>query len=202
MERLRVRGAERRESGDEHGVLEAVVSASGLGLAANRFAGLSGDGGEAGVGGEFVAGDEAIGMTNLGEDACSCAGSNAGHGQEHVTETVRAEDVVDLDGEAFASLVEAFELAGDLDDDLAEHALGGQGKGLGVECSEYSSGDASPTLGNRCGQQFRDLGRSSSVTCGGSSVVAGDRPGERLQLGRAVGEAAVRRALRSMRRCV
>jgi hypothetical protein len=69
------------------------------------LAGLAGDWGDAGVGGELVAGGEPVGVADLGEHACSGAGPDVGHRQEQFTDTVGSEDLFDLLGEAFAALL-------------------------------------------------------------------------------------------------
>ena len=66
--------AERCERGEEHGVFESVVASSRLGLAADRLPGLSGHGCEPGVGSEFVAGREPVGVADLREDAAPVRG--------------------------------------------------------------------------------------------------------------------------------
>jgi len=62
------RGRAGREGGQEHSVLEPVVSAAALGFAVEGLAGLAGDRGQAGVGGELAAVGEAGAVAGLGED--------------------------------------------------------------------------------------------------------------------------------------
>ena len=56
------------EGGQEHSVLEPVVSAAALGFAVEGLAGLACDRGQAGVGGELAVVGEAGAVAGLGED--------------------------------------------------------------------------------------------------------------------------------------
>lgn len=112
VEGLGLGRAQRRERGEERGVLEPVVAASALGLAVEGLAGLAGDRGEAGVGGELGSIGEAAAVADLGEDPGAGAWPDAGQAEEQFTERVSEEDLLDLGGEGVAGPVHAVQLAG------------------------------------------------------------------------------------------
>ncbi len=103
VEGLGRRVAQGGERGEEHGVLEPVVASSALRLALERRPRLASHGSEAGVAGEFAAVGERGAVADLGEDPGAGARPDAGKAQEQLTERVRAEDLLDLDGEVVAS---------------------------------------------------------------------------------------------------
>lgn len=137
---------------------ESVVASSRLGLAADRLPGLSGHGCEPGVGSEFVAGREPVGVADLREDACSGAWPDPGHRQEHVSERVGSEHLLDLLSELGSAVVEPFEFDSELRDDLAKNSLGRQHDGLRVERREDIAGKVVADSWHRCGEELRHTG--------------------------------------------
>jgi hypothetical protein len=69
VERLGLRRPRRGERREEHGALEPMVASAALLFAVDALAGLAGDRGEAGVGGERVAVREPGAVADLGQDA-------------------------------------------------------------------------------------------------------------------------------------
>ena len=63
-----LRAPQRGESGQEHGVLQAVVATPALSLAIDGLAGLTSDGGQAGIGGQVVAVNEPLTVAYFGQD--------------------------------------------------------------------------------------------------------------------------------------
>src|SRR5690349_12174245 len=84
----RVGTRERRERGQEEGVLEAVVAASAAVFAADAGPGLSGDRSEAGVGGELGAAGERRAISDLSEDPCSGPGADPRQADQDRSERV------------------------------------------------------------------------------------------------------------------